>query len=203
MKILFCKISSMKYYKGVRKNFDEPRNGGSFVIENGYGHEEHNFNPTVIDGEEYCLGFVETKTTSAQKQNELHIEKISGCELLKKDECVDDVLVVWCATEINNVTSVVGWYKHATVYRNYCFEELEDREQYFNIIAKKEDCTLIPFYKRNWHGWCAPVAKVRKFGFGQSMIWYASEEKAQNYINQLCKYIDEYDGENAMDEIID
>ena len=43
MKILFCKIACMKYYKGTCDK-DIPYNGGSFVKEHGYGYEENNFN---------------------------------------------------------------------------------------------------------------------------------------------------------------
>ena len=86
--LVFCKISSMKYYKGASRN-DIPYNGGSFVKENGYGHEEYNFlvrdipadwiddSGTVTEGE-YCLGFVETKSTNSSKSNQLHVEKILG-----------------------------------------------------------------------------------------------------------------------------
>lgn len=62
---------------------------------------------------------METKSTSGSKANELHIEKINGCELLKNEEFAEDVLVVWCATTDLNETSIVGWYKNATVYRYY------------------------------------------------------------------------------------
>ena len=40
-RILFCKISSMKYYKG-HCDEDVPVNGGKYVAEHGYGHEEYN-----------------------------------------------------------------------------------------------------------------------------------------------------------------
>lgn len=39
--LVFCKISSIKYYKGASRR-DVPYNGGSFVKKNGYGHEEVN-----------------------------------------------------------------------------------------------------------------------------------------------------------------
>ena len=97
MRILFCKISSMKYYKGTCKQ-DEPQFGGRFVEENGYGHEEFNFLPIEMEGvsEPECVGFVEPKSNRGVR-NTLHIEKIEGCEALKKEPCVDDVLVIWCA----------------------------------------------------------------------------------------------------------
>ena len=50
MRILFCKISSMKYYKG-HCDEDVPVNGGKYVAEHGYGHEEYNFTPILVQGE--------------------------------------------------------------------------------------------------------------------------------------------------------
>ena len=63
MRILFCKVSGMKYYKGACEQ-DVPYNGGKFVEENGFGHEEFNFLPIELDGTEQamCLGFVEPKS---------------------------------------------------------------------------------------------------------------------------------------------
>ncbi|MGD9567093.1 MAG: hypothetical protein AB7V48_02030 [Sedimentibacter sp.] len=200
MRILFCKISSTKYYKGASDK-DIPYNGGSYVKENGYGHEEFNFEPVEFDdGKFYCLGFVETKSTSKIKSNELHIENISGCELLKKEKFVEDVLVVWCATTDLNETSVVEWYKNATVFRNY--ERIEFDTGYiqnYNVIAEKDKCLLLPQGMRHRHIWDAPVAKKRTYGFGQSLIWYSREEIAKNYISNLVKNIDEYYGDNWVD----
>ena len=46
MKILFCNIAWMKWYKGYRNN-DMPVNGGSFVQENEQGEENDNFWPLL------------------------------------------------------------------------------------------------------------------------------------------------------------
>lgn len=68
----------------------------------------------------YCLGFFETKSHNGKDVNQMRIENIAGCELLKKEESVDDVLVVYCAKHpMHKFTTVVGWYKHATVFRHY------------------------------------------------------------------------------------
>ena len=101
---------------------------------------------------EYCLGFVETKSTNGKTRNQLKIEKIDGCEACKNETQVDDVLVVYCALypyAIEKETYVVGWYKHATVYRDYeviRFPVDNDKyyEQAYNAIAKREDCVLLP-----------------------------------------------------------
>lgn len=202
MKILFCKISSMKYYRGVKEYDDQAYNGGDFVDKNGYGHEEYNFKPVDIDGEDYLFGFVETKSTRG-KRNDLRIENIIGCENLVNEESVDDVLVIWCATRNSNQTSIVGWYKDATVYRRYQNLESNDGQvKEFNIRAKKENCVLIPHTDRNRYIWDAPTPRTHTYGFGQALIWYAKEEKAKNYLGRLIKNIDEYDGENDIYKIV-
>ena len=204
MKVLFCKISSMKYYKGVIPGEDEAFNGGSYVLEHGEGHEQYNFDAITLNDEgSYCLGFVETKSSRANKRNELHIEKIQGCEMLKKEPCVDHVLVIWCATTMLNETSIVGWYKDATVYRHYQSAEFDNGYvQDFNTLAKKENCVLLPAGERHVHIWQAPVAKKRTYGFGQSLIWYAQEENAQVYVERIVKQIMNYNGENWIDKSV-
>lgn len=117
MKILFCNIDWMDHYKGITKK-DRHKNGGSWVKDNDDAHEAYNLQTIKFDGEdtEYCL-FFKTKTTNGENRNQLHIEKIQGCELYKGKELVDDVLVIWNAKDdCVDFTSVVGWYKHATVY---------------------------------------------------------------------------------------
>ncbi len=204
MKILFCKISAMKYYKGASYK-DVPYNGGSYVNKNGFGHEQYNFAPVEFDsGDYYCLGYVETKSTSKTKRNELHIEKISGCAFMKEDKYIEDVLVVWCATTDLNETSIIGWYKNATVYRVYQSYEFNACPiQNFNVRAKKDDCVLLPQGERHKHIWDAPTAKKRTYGFGQSMIWYATEDNAQMYIQKLTEQIKQYNGDNWIDKSAD
>ena len=215
MKILFCKVSSMKYYKGVCDE-DKPINGGKFVDENGYGVEEFNFQPReyVEDDNsvtEYCLGFVETKSTNKEKSNELHFEKIDGCGHLKNEESVDDVLVVWCATSdlkdsrVRNETTVVGWYKNATVFRNYesftvTYEDGSSEERLYNVEATVENVVLLPAGARHKFVWAAPQSKLRNYGFGQSLVWYAAEENAQDYVQKLVANIETYSAENWLYE---
>ena len=42
MRILFCNIAWMNYYKGIIQGKDEPQNGGSYVKENLDAHEKYN-----------------------------------------------------------------------------------------------------------------------------------------------------------------
>lgn len=203
MGILFCKIAEMKYYKGINENDMPGIYGGSFVRETGEAHEEFNFLPVMAeDGREYCYGFVETKGQN-NKRNQLHIENIDGCGMLKEEERASDVLVIWCATTALNETSVIGWYKHADVFRFY--QEIDfsaytskyyDGIKIYNILANKEDCVLLPKHIRHNYIWNAPVPKSHTYGFGQSMLWYAGDEKAKTFINRLVNNINEYSGEN-------
>ena len=98
-------------------------------------------------------------------------------------------------------TTVVGWYKHATVYRHYQEAVFAPEDiQYYNAIAKSSDCVLLPTGTRarkvQWEvprkssGWA--------YGFGRANVWYASEEdsRLQDYLTRLEKQINEYDGEN-------
>jgi hypothetical protein len=206
MRILFCKISSMKYYKGAC-DLDVPMYGGKFVEENGYGHEEFNFLPIEMEGiaEPECVGFVEPKSNRGVR-NTLHIEKIEGCAAMKKEPLVDDVLVIWCAKRDRGDVTVVGWYKHATVWRDVqdwtiMFDNGMEEERGYNVRAKASDCTLLPSGERNRAIWSIPSAKYTGvYGFGQSMVWYPTEPEAENYLTRLLKNIESYRDENWLNK---
>ena len=206
MKIVFFNIAWMKEYRGNEDGNDKPVHGGSFVEVTGDAHEKYNFFPirSLEEQEVYCLGFYETKSHNGQDENQMHIENISGCELCRKEESVEDVLVVYCAKHpAHNFTTVVGWYKHATVYRHY--KEINFGEgdiQYYNALAKASDCVLLPVSARSrivqWKvprktGGCG-------YGFGRANVWYASEEDKglQEYLKRIVDQIENYRGENLM-----
>ena len=220
MRILFCNITWMNYYQGIFPGKDEPKNGGSYVDEYSDAHEAFNFQSvhllkesTGYEEGDYCLGFVETKATNRKERNQLHIEKIEGCNLLKNDPKAEDVLVVYCAKypdTLSDETYVVGWYKHATVYRNYEIISFENDdgyvyEQAYNAIAKKEDCTLLPrSRRRNSKLWKVPRKKSgAAYGFGQSNVWFARGEEdcpeLQRFLSRIIENIETYEGENWVD----
>ena len=211
MKILFCNIAWMDYYKGVTKK-DRPKNGGSWVKDNDDAHEAKNFQTMKFDDEdiEYCLGFFETKSTNGQHRNQLHIEKIQGCELCKDEDSVDDVLVIWCAKDdCVDFTSVVGWYKHATVLRYHDNVKMDSKyDQYYNVIAKSEDCVLLPKGVRHRRAlWYVPRKGKKNgpsYGFGQANVWFANtledNQNLNNYLRKIVGQIDGYCGENWVDK---
>ncbi|WP_238860155.1 hypothetical protein [Clostridium sp. YIM B02569] len=81
MKILFCNIAWMDYYKGVTKK-DRPKNGGSWVKDNDDAHEAYNFETMTFDGDDtkYCLGFLKLRQLT---------EKIEINCILKKFKAVN------------------------------------------------------------------------------------------------------------------
>ena len=192
----------MKWYKDIYPNEDEPSYGGSYVSETGDAHEKYNFLPITIDDKEYCSGFFETKTTNRETRNQLHIEKIEGAS--SSDDSVEGVLVVWCARADTNRSTVVGWYKNATVYRQYQeinidFGDDEPIDRAYNVWANVEDCVLLPQDERNVNKWRVPREKyTRTYGFGQANVWFASEDSAKPYIEQLVQSINDYKGKNWL-----
>lgn len=203
MRILFCQIGDMDYYKGSC-DIDIPKRCGPFVEENGYGGEEFNFLPIIVEDEELCFGFFEPKSTNKKTVNTIHIEKIEGCENAVKLKFVDDVLVVWCALAYANEMVVVGWYKNATVFREVQEITIENSDgteyqQYYNVAAKADNCVLLPAngIRRRWS---VPIAKKKGYGFGRSFVWYPTKENAKEYVKNLVQKIESYDGENWLDK---
>lgn len=107
------------------------------------------------------------------------------------------MLVVYCALypdSFDKETYVVGWYKHATVYRRY--EKLEfdteasDNERsdnesaadekyikLYNAIALKEDCVLLPRSQRRKTFWRVPRKKRVWHSDLDSQMYGLQEEK--------------------------
>ncbi|MGN0687491.1 MAG: hypothetical protein ACI4KA_05240 [Oscillospiraceae bacterium] len=121
---------------------------------------------------------------------------------MKNQDRAEDVLVVWCATMAPDTTRVVGWYKHATVFRTY--QECTFPDGYiheYNVMAQAKDCTLLPFNQRGYLKWDIKTAKNSSFGFGQSLVWFGTEEAAQEYVKNLVDTIEQYSGQNVAEEL--
>ena len=150
-----------------------------------------------------------------ETRNQLRIENIYGCGTLNKEDFAEDVLVIYCALypdAVEKETYVVGWYKHATVYRNCEVMRFpsEDEEGYYdqayNAIARKEDCVLLPrASRRKANIWKVPrKSKGVAYGFGQSNVWFAQGREENKlldqFLNRIVKQIEEYSGKNWLDE---
>ena len=187
MKILFCNIAWMKYYLGTTEE-DKPINGGSYIKENEDGGESYNFQ----DYNGYCYGYVMLYGNMALEK---HFEGVAS-----NQSSVDDVLIVWVATNENSETRIVGWYKNATVYREDQYERAftdHNRDLYYRIKAPAKGCYLLPEEQRTFPIERASAAGTG-MGMGRSNIWYAESKFAQDIlIPKVIDYIENYNGEYA------
>jgi len=173
MKILFCNIGWMKKYNGIKG--DSIERGGSYN-ENEIGHEVCNFSPV----REKVYGYV-------QPTGQIKIEKLGA---KKEDEFVSGVTVVWTAGPEAGGTAVVGWYKNATVYREY--QEFQTRTKlqkenglnHYRIIASKSDATLLPAEERS-----LLIPRAVKGGIGQSNVWYADSPESKKHVSRVLSLI--------------
>lgn len=181
--LLFCNIGWMRHYRGSDPN-DSIEGGGRFVRETGTGGEVHNFLP--YNG--CCYGYVQTVHGGS-----IRIERLGAAP---DDAELPGVTVVWTACHPGTGgTCVVGWYRHATVYRKY--KDLPDlprrstwnwqgRTDGYYITAAAEDTLLLP-----------PDARILavprgKGGIGQSNVWYADSEAASAFVQQVHDFIEVY-----------
>lgn len=209
-RIVILRTGNMKFYKGIKPDAerqfrDELRFGGDYVAQHHTGGEAYNFAPWYGSEEErLCLGFVETMS-SGGKRRRILVENILGCDDLQpSDPAAEDVLVVWCARieEASESVRVMGWYHHATVYREYqeypfTDENGEIQTFEYNVSALAKGCVLLPAGERYSYRWHVPRGK---HNLGRSNIWYARENPA--FLEQLVQKIEEYEkygGENWLE----
>ena len=211
--IIFVKITEMEYYRGITDS-DKPYKGGAYVQKTGDAGECYNFDPVNFNGEEVCLGFAMLIGNSRNTNIQIKLENIIGCKGFNKEDSVDDVIVVWCAlNEKSRTMRVVGFYKNATVFRRTQHIDLYDEEgnfvaeQYYNFIADKKDCVLLPLRERFMKSeWFVPLSGKYgyDFGFGHSSVWFANGKyfnpDEQAFAEQMIKNIENYNGKNLMDE---
>jgi Protein NO VEIN, C-terminal len=179
MKILLCNISWMKEYCGTLN--DKPRHGGKYVDENGFGHEAINFQPH--DG--FVYGYVQLRSRT------INISRLDN----EAGDNAEDVLVVWRARSSSG-SVIVGWYKHATVFRKVQ-PPIEGRSFSHNgqvikpewiIRAKANDAFVIPADQRFFD---VPVTQK---GFGsQTFVSFldSDEPKVAEFKSRLIPYIEQ------------
>jgi len=184
-KVIFCNIAWMKYYLGESED-DKPINGGEYVKKYGEAVEATNF----VDYNHYCYGFVRFNG------GQIHIERCD--KAYSNQEQINNITVIWVASDGKKKSRIVGWYRNATIYRYEQYKgysSLRGLDIYYNIKAKSKDCYLLPEENRTF---IVPRASREGGGkgMGQSPIWFADSEYAQNeYIPKVLEYIDSYDGD--------
>lgn len=181
MKILYCRIGWMNFYKGPKN--DIIANGGR----NDDKFEVYNFMPH----QDMYLGFVEPMGT-------IHVERLGAA---KADEYVDDVLVVWLATSPDEGgMRIVGWYRDATVYRefqnipeNYLKSRDDIRFNIYNISARE---AVLLYPEERTYIFDGPNKP------GQKNIWYGDDAVNIDVLNYIESYELEKDGEGYIDKAV-
>ncbi|USE39546.1 hypothetical protein [Endozoicomonas sp. SCSIO W0465] len=179
-RLLFCNIGYMKDYKGNTED-DCIEGGGSFVDEEGYGHEVCNF--VLETNKKNAFGYVQTSNNG-----QINIDRL-GAEAL--DEYIRGVDIVFTAKHPEGGTVIIGFYLDAKVYRHYkqfkCTPDIyaENDINGYRICALKENCFLIAPEERTFF-----IPRGCKGGIGQSNVWYADTPEARFTRRRVLKYID-------------
>lgn len=189
MPLLFCNISWMQFYAG-RDPKDPPKGGGDFPRKQGYCGEELNFVP-CDDG--YVYGHFET--IKGQLDRSVAIEKLGAS---RNEGYVDDVDIVWTApVEGNDPRCVVGWYKHARLYRKRQFfngifpseQHQRDEMDNFRCRTRIENAFLLDVKDRD-----PSLMLQRGPGWsGQASWWYADDTldpDAKRFVRSIRRLID-------------
>jgi len=111
--MIFLRIGWMDHYQGLNSG-DNIKGGGAFVAQHGFGHEIFNFRPW--NGHVY--GYVQPTGAAhnAESDRTINIDRLGAG---KDDTSISGVLAVWAATRPQGGTVIVGWYKNATVFRDW------------------------------------------------------------------------------------
>ncbi len=165
MRILFCRIGWAKYYDGDIN--DIPQKGGEFT-ENNIGFEFYN-----------AKSYSGTYYGYAKTQGRIHFEKIEA-HYSQFAKTMENVLVVWFAKNPLGGQFVVGWYKNATVFRNW--------QSIDNSILKERNEKSIKKYiaKSNSVKFLAESERTFEItGAGQNNIFYGNELLKANFLNYI------------------
>lgn len=192
IRMVFIGLTEMEKYCGPEDNLS---GGGSYIDQEGFGHELFNFK---LDGN-CCYGYT-------PPWGKLNLQRISSS--INTDSLgtyVDDVLVVFTGSRTGIGRLVVGWYEGARIYSECVNDKrqaryLENIHDYvgYNIVSSSENVTLIDSVDRNY---VIPPSRTNKgIGHGHHNVWYADQQNAKSFRDQVLKYIltyKEYQSHNS------
>jgi len=180
-RIVFFNTGWMDFYKGLSN--DTITGGGKYVDSMGWGGEMLNFKP--FNGR--LFGYVQPKID--RKYDNPSTIKLEKLGVTEDDESIDNVTVVWTATDPDNGgTYIIGWYKKATVFRYYQDPPTNSKRRYKNnplgyfVTAKVKDAKLLPLDER-----VVQVQRQKKNWMGQSNVWYADNNP--EFVKAVKDYI--------------
>jgi hypothetical protein len=183
--MIFLRVAWMTRYQGIGSG-DTPVGGGAYIAEHGFGHEIFNFQQ--FQGAMYGYG------QPPGRKDKWSDAKINLTRLGAdaEDKSVSGVLAVWMATWPMGGGFIVGWYKNATLFRDWQSPPAGSARTHagtdcgYYVTAKSEDVVLLAPDERNF-----PVPQQEKGGFGQSNIWYADDpEQHRQFRENVLRYVD-------------
>ena len=185
-RILFARIGRMHAYAGPVAGDERPIGGGDHN-KTEVGHEIYNFQEA--GGRLY--GYFQP-TMSSQT---VALERIEVGATSKKS--LSDVLVIFVARRKAGGQTVVGWYRHAQVFREKVERSPGKPHGYGHFAsAMSSDCVLLPDDNREWE---VPKGKG---GMGQSNVCYPLERdgtpKHANWMQRIVDFIDDYQGSDIL-----
>jgi hypothetical protein len=184
--VLFARTGWMKYYNGPMAGDERPREGGKYN-KTGLGHEAFNFHE--IDGQ--LFGYFQPQMQASKIKLERIVPGTHG-------DVLNGVLVVFVATHPQQRSQrIVGWYRDATVYRNYQPSPPTERNGFnYFLMAKASGAVLLPSHLRT------QIVPGGKGGLGQANICYIYQQdgksKPGRWVPQALEFVKNYDGENLL-----
>ncbi len=170
VRMVFFRAGWMKHYQGITAD-NTISSGGAYVTEHGFGHEIFNFQPF----EDRVYGYVQPPGRNNSRWTEAKIN-LTRLGASAKDKSASGILVVWVPTSRAGGAFMVGWYKNATVFREWQSPPPGAARRYKNtdcgyyVSARAEDAAPLEPDARLF-----PVPQQKAGGFGQSNIWYADD----------------------------
>jgi hypothetical protein len=178
MPILFCNVGWMERYQGLHVG-DQISRGGAYVKKEGRGHEICNFS----HDKNILYGYVQPPG------EQININRIGASS---DDYSIDGVTVVWTAGPPGGGTTIIGWYKNATVFRNYQKFKKVPAAQSQNgidgywIKAPLADAKLLLVDARIFE-----IPRAVKGGIGQSNVWYADKPESASLVEKVRAMIED------------
>lgn len=177
MPILFCNVGWMERYQGLRAG-DQISGGGAYVKKEGRGHEVCNFSPD----NDTLYGYVQAPGA------QINLDRLGA---KNGGDSIIGTTVVWTATRPGGGTTIVGWYKNATVFRDYQkFKKAPHAQSQngidgYRIKAPVGDATLLPVDARVFE-----IPRQVKGGMGQSNVWYADSPESAPLVKDVYALIE-------------
>jgi hypothetical protein len=166
--MVFLRLGWMDRYQGISHG-DAISGGGAYVAEKGYGHEIFNF--AKFRGRFY--GYAQPPRGGHNQPGlaKIRVEKLGA---LPSDNAASGVLAIWVATSPEGGAYIVGWYRNATIYRDWqpppegSMRDHAGQSFGYYVTARVEDSVLLPPDERVF-----PIPQGARGAMGQSNIWYA------------------------------